>query len=165
MIRDDFTLHSIICKAHSENKKIVFSCGCFDILHIGHLEYLEIASTYGDLHIVGINSDNSICKIKNREPIFSDEQRAKLVSAFSCVDYVFVFEEEQFDRYLKMYRPHVFAKGIDRRESGVAEEKTCISLGIDLLFAGEFKLASSSQIVHKLYQRFIAEKNDMKNGN
>ena len=88
--------YSTINKIKSEGKKIVFTNGCFDLLHVGHIKYLSQAKDLGDILIIGLNSDKSVKKLKgNNRPINSFEDRAKLLAALKSVDLVIMFEENK----------------------------------------------------------------------
>ena len=93
-------------------KKVVLANGCFDILHVGHLRYLEGARALGDVLVVAINSDKSMRLIKDAgRPILSETERVALVSALRCVDYVVVFDEPDLSRVLDVLGPAIHAKG------------------------------------------------------
>lgn len=97
-----------------QNKKIVFTNGCFDILHIGHLSLLEKAKTFGDILIVGLNSDNSIRKIKGPlRPIIPDHERIQLISALHYPDYVIIFHEDDPCNVISKIKPDIHVKGGD----------------------------------------------------
>lgn len=97
-----------------EGKKIVFTNGCFDIVHVGHLSYLEKAKQLGDILIVGVNSDNSIKRIKGKDrPINSQCDRLELLAGFECVDYVVLFYEDTPLNLIKAIKPDVLVKGAD----------------------------------------------------
>ncbi|PSM51716.1 D,D-heptose 1-phosphate adenosyltransferase / D,D-heptose 7-phosphate kinase [Campylobacter blaseri] len=98
----------------SSNKKIVFTNGCFDILHAGHVKYLKTAKSFGDILVVGLNSDNSVKILKGKErPINSELDRAVLLSALSFVDYVVIFNEQTPYDLIKYLKPNVLVKGGD----------------------------------------------------
>ncbi len=95
-------------------KKVVFTNGCFDIIHAGHVDYLEKAKSLGDILVVGMNSDDSIRRIKGeKRPIVSQEMRAKVLSSLKPVDYVVIFEEDTPLRLIEAIRPDVLVKGGD----------------------------------------------------
>ena len=101
-------------KARAKGKKIVFTNGCFDILHIGHKRYLEEARKLGDILVVGVNSDNSVKRLKGeKRPINSELDRLELLTALDCVDYVILFEEDTPLDLIKMIKPNVLVKGGD----------------------------------------------------
>jgi len=129
----------------SKGKVVVMGCGCFEIFHIGHLEYLQEAKGYGDILIIGINSDEYIRKYKKREPKFNEEQRSRIISSIKYVDYVFVFEERTFDYSLRKLKPNYFVKGIDRLN--VLEKETCEECSIKIEIVGEEKRSSSTDLL------------------
>ncbi len=95
-------------------KKIVFTNGCFDILHSGHIIYLYEAKKLGDILIIGLNSDNSIKRIKGeKRPIVPQEERAFLLSSLEMVDYVTIFDEDTPYKLIEIIKPHVLVKGGD----------------------------------------------------
>ena len=99
-------------------KKVVLANGCFDILHVGHLRYLEGARALGDVLVVAINSDKSMRLIKDAAcPILSEAERVALVSALRCVDYVVVFDEPDLSRVLDVLRPAVRIAGDPKEHS------------------------------------------------
>lgn len=101
-------------KLHSQGKKIVFTNGCFDILHVGHVKYLEEAKSYGDVLILGLNADSSVRKLKgSSRPINSQDDRAYILASLESVDYVVIFEEETPYELIKLIKPHVLVKGGD----------------------------------------------------
>jgi len=100
--------------ARSKNQRIVFTNGCFDILHLGHVKYLEVAKSFGDILIVGLNADSSVRKLKGPErPINPEYDRAYLLAALEVVDYVVIFDEETPYDLIKMIEPDVLVKGGD----------------------------------------------------
>lgn len=107
-------------RAEKADKKIVFTNGCFDILHVGHIRYLQQASKLGDILIVGLNSDTSVKKLKGMDrPVNSEEDRAEMLSALGFVDYVVVFEEDTPYNLIKAIQPDVLVKGGDYRPEDV----------------------------------------------
>ena len=107
-------LQAITAKARSDGEKIVFTNGCFDILHRGHLHLLREAKTCGDLLIVAVNSDKSVRGIKGpNRPILPEADRAELLAAMEMVDYVVLFDDPDPYRLIAALKPHVLAKGGD----------------------------------------------------
>ncbi|MDO8281886.1 MAG: adenylyltransferase/cytidyltransferase family protein [Thermodesulfovibrionia bacterium] len=106
-------LKDIVSKLKDEGKKIVFTNGCFDILHVGHARLLSEAKEFGDILIVGLNSDKSVSHLKPGRPIVPLEQRAELLAAFSAVDYVTSFHEATPYNLIKELKPDVLVKGKD----------------------------------------------------
>jgi D-beta-D-heptose 7-phosphate kinase/D-beta-D-heptose 1-phosphate adenosyltransferase len=109
-----FSEISQIANSLRNTKKIVFTNGCFDILHSGHIAYLYEAKKLGDILIIGLNSDNSIKRIKGeKRPIVLQEERAFLLSALEMVDYVTIFDEDTPYELIKIIKPHILVKGGD----------------------------------------------------
>lgn len=107
-------IKTLASKLHSQGKKIVFTNGCFDILHVGHVKYLEVAKSYGDVLILGLNADSSVRKLKGpTRPINTQEDRAYILASLESVDYVVIFEEETPYELIKLIKPHVLVKGGD----------------------------------------------------
>ena len=107
-------IKTLSSKLHSQGKKIVFTNGCFDILHVGHVKYLEVAKSYGDVLILGLNADSSVKKLKGpTRPINSQDDRAYILASLESVDYVVIFEEETPYELIKLIKPHVLVKGGD----------------------------------------------------
>ncbi len=97
-----------------EGKKIVFTNGCFDILHAGHVDYLEKAKALGDILIVGLNSDSSVKRLKGKDrPINSQELRKRVLEGLKAVDLVIIFDEDTPERLIKEIKPDVLVKGGD----------------------------------------------------
>ena len=107
-------IKTLASKLHSQGKKIVFTNGCFDILHVGHVKYLEVAKSYGDVLILGLNADSSVRKLKGpTRPINTQEDRAYILASLESVDYVVIFEEETPYELIKLIKPHILVKGGD----------------------------------------------------
>ena len=109
-----------ISKIRKEKKKIVFTNGCFDILHLGHIHLLKKAKKLGDVLIIGLNSDSSVKKIKGEErPIKDENTRAQILASLEMVDFVVIFKEKTPLRLIKSIRPDVLVKGGDWKESEI----------------------------------------------
>lgn len=107
-------IKTLSSKLHNQGKKIVFTNGCFDILHVGHVKYLEVAKSYGDVLILGLNADSSVRKLKGpTRPINTQDDRAYILASLESVDYVVIFEEETPYELIKLIKPHVLVKGGD----------------------------------------------------
>ena len=114
-IKDIKALSEIIKRLKKEGKKIVFTNGCFDIIHAGHVQYLREAKALGDVLVVAMNSDSSVKRIKPGRHIVPQEQRAMVLSALEMVDYVTVFNEETPYETIRALQPDVLVKGGDWR--------------------------------------------------
>ncbi|HOD18262.1 MAG TPA: D-glycero-beta-D-manno-heptose 1-phosphate adenylyltransferase [Candidatus Cloacimonadota bacterium] len=107
-------------KLDLEDKKIVFTNGCFDILHAGHVQYLEQAKKLGDILVVGLNSDASVRRLKGENrPINKQEDRALVLAALEFVDYIIIFEEDTPYELIKIVNPDVLVKGGDWKETDI----------------------------------------------
>jgi cytidyltransferase-related domain len=127
-------------------QKTVLTCGCFDIFHIGHLEHLIESSKFGDILIVGVNSDESYKLLKKSSPLFSAKERMSILEALECVDYVFQFPETTCCKSLEYLLTNVFTAGIDKKDHVIEEQKICEIYNIVYKCTGERKAASSSYI-------------------
>ncbi|QWR76625.1 D-glycero-beta-D-manno-heptose 1-phosphate adenylyltransferase [Candidatus Magnetomonas plexicatena] len=97
----------------ADGKKIVFTNGCFDIVHVGHTRYLSMAKALGDILIVAVNSDDSVRRLKPGRPIVSEHERAEVLASLSAVDYVMIFNEDTPYETISELRPDVLVKGGD----------------------------------------------------
>jgi D-glycero-beta-D-manno-heptose 1-phosphate adenylyltransferase len=127
-------------KRSNPSKKVVFANGCFDTLHVGHVRYLEGARREGDLLVVAVNSDSSVCELKGPgRPILPESARANLVAALRSVDYVVLFSEPNVESLLEFLHPDVHAKGTDYTADTVPERATAARLGIQVAIVGDPK--------------------------
>ncbi|MDP3296573.1 MAG: D-glycero-beta-D-manno-heptose 1-phosphate adenylyltransferase [Thermodesulfovibrionia bacterium] len=112
-IVDRKKLKQILSQLKNQNKKIVFTNGCFDIIHAGHVRYLTEAKKLGDILVIGLNSDSSVSTIKPGRPIIPEQQRAEVLSALSMVDYITLFNEDTPYELIKEIKPDILVKGAD----------------------------------------------------
>ena len=123
-------LSETIAKYRSQNKKIVFTNGCFDLLHIGHVRYLEQARSLGDLLIVGINTDASVQKLKGpTRPIQNENDRAEILAALKSVDHTILFGEETPIDLIKQIKPDLLVKGGDWKIEQIVGSDFVMSYG------------------------------------
>ncbi len=114
-------------KLRSAGKKIVATNGCFDLLHIGHVRYLQAARALGDLLVVGLNGDDSVHQLKGAgRPITTQSDRAEILAALACVDLVTIFTETRATKFLAAVRPAVYVKGGDYTSETLDEEERAI---------------------------------------
>jgi rfaE bifunctional protein nucleotidyltransferase chain/domain len=106
-------------RLRAEGKKIVFTNGCFDIIHAGHIRYLKEAKALGDVLIVGLNSDKSVSAIKPGRPVNPQDQRAEVLSALEMVNYVKLFDEETPYELIKLLQPDILVKGGDWKKEDI----------------------------------------------
>lgn len=130
---------------------VVFANGCFDVLHVGHVRYLEAARALGDLLIVGVNSDDQARSLKgDGRPLLPQDQRAELVASLEAVDLVTIFAEPTVEQLLLVLKPDIHAKGTDYTEDSVPERDVVRSYGGRVAIVGDPKNHSSSEIIDKL---------------
>jgi D-glycero-beta-D-manno-heptose 1-phosphate adenylyltransferase len=131
--------------------RIVFANGCFDILHVGHVRYLEAAKAQGDVLVVGVNSDASTRALKGPgRPIFGADARAELIEALAAVDYVVVFDEPTVEQLLRELRPDVHCKGTDYTEATVPEREVMLELGGAVRIVGDEKNHSTRDLIAEI---------------
>lgn len=132
-------------------RRIVFANGCFDTLHVGHIRYLEGARGEGDILVVGVNADSSVCHLKGPgRPILDENARAQLVAALRCVDYVVLFAEPNVEALLEVLRPDVHAKGTDYTTESVPERAVAARLGIRVAIVGDPKDHSTREFMESV---------------
>jgi len=112
-------LRKVIERRKSEGRKIVFTNGCFDIIHIGHIRYLKEAKLLGDILVVGLNSDRSVSVLKPDRPVNPQDQRAEVLASLEMVDYVALFDEETPYELIKSLQPDVLVKGGDWKKEDI----------------------------------------------
>lgn len=134
-----------------EGRRIAFANGCFDLLHVGHVRYLEAARAEGDVLVVGVNADQAVreCKGPGR-PLLPAEARAELVSALAAVDYVVIFGEPTAEAVLTELRPHVHCKGTDYTEDTVPEREAVRRLGGVVRIVGDNKNHSTRAMLAEI---------------
>jgi rfaE bifunctional protein nucleotidyltransferase chain/domain len=140
-----------ISSARTNGACIVLANGCFDVLHVGHVRYLEAAKALGDLLIVGINSDEQARRLKGAgRPLQPQEQRAEIISSIEAVDFVTIFAEPTVEQLLLALRPDIHAKGTDYTEDSVPERDVVRSFGGRVAIVGDPKDHSSSQMIERV---------------
>jgi rfaE bifunctional protein nucleotidyltransferase chain/domain len=133
-------LSKLLGEHRRRGPKIVLANGCFDTLHVGHVRYLDGARREGDILVVAVNSDSSVCALKGAgRPILPEAARAALVGALRSVDYVVLFSEPNVEALLEELRPDVHAKGTDYTADSVPERATSARLGIRVAIVGDPK--------------------------
>ena len=131
--------------------RIVLANGCFDLLHAGHVRYLEGARREGNILVVAVNSDSSERALKGSgRPILPQDARAELVAALRAVDYVTIFDEANVDALLETLRPDVHAKGTDYTADTVPERATAARLGVRIAIVGDPKRHSTRDLLARL---------------
>ena len=144
-------LHDVLDEHRRAHRKIVFANGVFDLLHAGHVRYLQAARSEGDVLVVGINSDASTRGLKGEgRPILNERARAALVAALEAVSYVVVFDEADVNALLREFQPDVHAKGTDYTADTVPERELAKLLGIRIAIVGDPKRHSTRDLLARL---------------
>ena len=132
-------------RAGGAPRRVVLANGCFDLLHVGHVRYLEDAASRGDLLVVAMNTDESVARLKGAgRPVVTLADRAEVVAALACVGRVISFEEDTLEETLRCLRPDVHAKGTDYTAGSIPERAVDEELGIEIAICGDPKTRSSS---------------------
>lgn len=137
----------------ARGKRIIFTNGCFDILHAGHVRYLETAKTFGDVLILGLNSDRSVSALKGAgRPINSQLDRSYIIAALEVVDYVVIFDEDTPYKLIKAVKPHILVKGGDYKGKTVVGQDIVDELKFVQFFEGK----STSKTIEKILQEKLS---------
>ena len=137
--------------ARRQGQTVVFANGCFDVLHVGHVRYLEAARALGDMLIVGVNSDEQVAKQKGpNRPVINENERAEIVASLEAVDYVTVFHEPTVENLLLLLKPDFHAKGTDYTEDSVPEREVVRSYGGRVAIVGDPKDHSTSELLLRI---------------
>jgi rfaE bifunctional protein nucleotidyltransferase chain/domain len=148
-------LARIVAKLKKQGRKIVFANGCFDVLHVGHVRFLQGAKAKGDVLILGLNSDASVRKLKGKgRPLVPEKERAELMSAFEFIDYVTIFGEQTVEKTLRIIRPDFHAKGTDYTKDTVPERGIAGELGIKIAIVGDKKNHSTKDLIKTIVERY-----------
>jgi len=135
----------------SKGKRIVFTNGCFDILHVGHVEYLKKARTLGDILVVGLNSDRSVRRVKGRaRPINKEGDRAKVLASLYFVDYINIFDELTPEKLIRALRPDILAKGGDWKAEKIVGASFVKSYGGSVAIIPFIKGYSTTSLIKRL---------------
>ncbi|HKV61794.1 MAG TPA: adenylyltransferase/cytidyltransferase family protein [Candidatus Acidoferrum sp.] len=145
------TLRERVSEHKHQGRSIVFANGCFDGLHVGHIRYLEGSRLEGEILVVGVNADSSVCHLKGPgRPILDENARAQLVAALRCVDYVVLFAEPNVEALLEELCPDVHAKGTDYTAETVPERAVAARLGIRVAIVGDPKDHSTRELLESV---------------
>ena len=150
-------LKKVLDQARAEGKRIVWTNGCYDIMHVGHILYLEKAKALGDLLVVGLNSDASVRKYKGPlRPIVSEDQRAKLLTSLTCVDYVIIFDDPSPIELIDALRPHIYAKGGDYTINTINQQERRLveSYGGEIALLPGVEGMSTTQIIERILKAY-----------
>ena len=149
-----------IRKLQREGKKVVFTNGVFDILHIGHLTYLEEAKSMGDVLVVGVNSDSSVKVNKgDKRPINTERFRAEMLAGLKSVDFTVIFSEKTPERLLDLLKPDIHVKGGDYKKEELPETEIVEKNGGEVEILSFVNNISTTEIINKIIEAY---KNNMK---
>lgn len=144
---------SLVDRVNAEKERgrsVVLANGCFDVLHAGHVRYLEGARALGDILVVGINSDDQVTRLKGQgRPILPELDRAEIVASLKAVDLVTIFDEPTVTELLLAIRPDIHAKGTDYTEETVPEREVVRSFGGRVRIVGDPKNHSTSELIRR----------------
>jgi D-beta-D-heptose 7-phosphate kinase/D-beta-D-heptose 1-phosphate adenosyltransferase len=150
-------LKKILAAHQKKGKKVVFTNGCYDLIHVGHVRYLEEAKSYGDILVVAVNSDDSVRKLKGeKRPLIPEQERAEVLSALSCVDYVVIFDELDPHDIITCLKPNVLVKGGDWTVDTIIGRDVVEASGGKVIslpyIEGDF--SSTSKIIERIVERY-----------
>lgn len=138
-----------------QNKKIVFTNGCFDILHTGHVRYLNAARAEGDILVVGLNSDQSVKTIKGpKRPIMNQDDRAEVLSGLTCVDYITIFNEPDPLILISYLEPDILVKGADWEEEEIIGADFVKSKGGKLIRVNIVPGISTTEVITRILDKY-----------
>jgi len=144
-------MKAVIARLKARRKKVVFTNGCFDILHVGHVRYLLKAKSYGDVLVVGLNTDRSVRLIKGeKRPVVSEKERAEVLAALESVDYVVFFDEPDPLLLIQALKPDVLVKGADWPKSQIIGREFVEKMGGKVVRVPLISGASSTGLIAKI---------------
>lgn len=147
-------LADAIARERAAGRTIAFANGCFDVLHVGHIRYLQGAANEADVLVVGINGDESVCELKGAgRPLMNEAERAEIIAAIRGVSYVTIFSERSPRRLIGDLKPDVHCKGTDYTPDSVPEADIVRSYGGRIAIVGDPKDHSTTELLEKLRQQ------------
>ncbi len=145
----------IINQEKDREKTVVTTNGCFDLMHVGHLRYLQAAKNLGDLLVVGVNSDNSVRELKGeRRPLIPEDERAEMLAGLDCVDYVVIFPELDPISLLSELKPDIHVKGGDYTIEQVIERQVVEENGGRVIVGLNIEGKSTTNVIQTILHRF-----------
>jgi len=154
-IKNSRQLKQISSKLRKQKKKIVFTNGCFDLLHLGHIKYLEDAKKRGDVLVVAVNSDASVRRIKGeKRPLVNQNDRLKIIAALASVDYVLLFNEDTPLEVIRQIKPHILVKGADWKNKSIIGSDFVKSYGGRVCTIKFIKNHSTTSLIKKIVKAF-----------
>lgn len=153
-ILDQTELTNALAMERAAGKSIAFANGCFDVLHVGHIRYLQDASRVADVLVVGVNGDESVRVLKGEgRPVMPEEERAEIIASIRGVSYVTIFREQSPSNLLQVLRPDFQCKGTDYTADSVPEAELVKSYGGKVVIVGDPKDHSTTAVLEKLRSR------------
>ena len=144
-----------VARLKGRGKKVVFTNGCFDILHVGHVRYLRRAKNQGDVLVVGLNTDRSVKEIKGeKRPVVPEKERAEILAALEFVDYVVPFDEPNPLRLIEALKPNVLVKGADWSKSRIVGRDIVEKIGGRVVRIPLVAGASSTGVIEKIIKAY-----------
>jgi rfaE bifunctional protein nucleotidyltransferase chain/domain len=157
-IKNIRAIKSIVARLRARRKKVVFTNGCFDILHVGHIRYLRKAKSLGDILVVGLNTDRSVRKIKGeKRPIVPQKDRAEVLAALEFVDYVVLFDEPDPFSLIQKVKPTILVKGADWPKDKIIGRDVVEEAGGRVVRIPLVPGASSSGVIERIIQVYCGE--------
>jgi len=151
IIKDLNLLQQHIKNLKKQKKKIVFTNGGFNILHVGHIRCLQDAKSLGDVLVVAVNCDAALRRLKgDGYPLIPEDERLEVLAALECIDLLTIFPEPTVDSLLMKLQPHIHAKGTDYTRESVPERATVLSYGGEIAIVGDAKGHSSRSIIRRI---------------
>jgi rfaE bifunctional protein nucleotidyltransferase chain/domain len=145
----------------SHGRKVVFTNGCFDLLHVGHVRYLKEARKQGDLLIVGLNDDQSARFIKGPgRPLMAQEDRAEILAALECVDYVVIFSERTAERLVRVLKPDIYVKGGNYTVDELPEARVVAEYGGQVYLTAYIPSRSTTSLLHRILAHCRGERSE-----
>jgi rfaE bifunctional protein nucleotidyltransferase chain/domain len=142
-------------RAREAGQRVVLANGLFDLLHVGHLRYLEAARALGDLLLVAVNSDRSASRLKgDGRPLVPAAERVELLGGLACVDGLVLFDEDTVETVLRALRPHIHAKGTDYSAATVPERSIAAEVGAEVAIVGDPKNHATRDLIGTIVQRW-----------
>jgi len=159
IILDHNTLAERIRGLKAQGKRIVFTNGCFELFHVGHLRSFIDARSKGDVLVVALNGDEGVSALKGPgRPVVNESERAELIAALNCVEFVTIFNEPTADNILNLLKPDVYAKGTDNTPDKIPERHTVMAYGGEIAIVGDPKSHSTTQLINYISEVFAVEK-------
>jgi len=147
-------IKKVAIRLRASGKRIAFTNGCFDLLHYGHVKYLQDARKNADILIVGINSDASVRRIKGRgRPIVAEYDRSRIIASLACVDYVVIFSQDTPIELIKATRPNILIKGADWKKIDIVGYREVLNYGGRVLNIRLIKGRSTTSLIKKIVRK------------